>query len=237
MQHKTIGFDQCDVKFASDDTGEFEGYLSTFGNVDSYGDTVVKGAYAETLKGRKRLPPMLLNHDAWAVPIGIWKSMAEDDVGLRVTGQLTPGNSTSAQVYAAMKHGAMDGLSIGYKATKFEENDHGGLNLLKVDLREGSVVTMPAEDTARIDVVKFDDMIADIKSIKDFEYALRDVGCSQKLAKRLVSQFKDVCQRDVGELQTEIDRLKSELNRYQSAEARKSRLDNLEHLVTSSKRN
>ena len=231
MQHKSLDLTQCDVKFAKDEEGSFEGYLSIFGSVDSYGDTVIKGAYEETLMNRKRMPPMLLNHDQFSVPIGIWQEMKEDDTGLRVKGQLTPGNSQAEQVYAAMKHGAMTGMSIGYRPTKYEENDHGGLDLIKIELREGSVVTMPAEDDARIDVVKFEEEFSSIESVKDFEYALRDAGLSRKLAKSMVSQFKDVCLRDAGDLQQKITELEAELDRFKRVEYSRARMTRLEQLV------
>jgi HK97 family phage prohead protease len=177
------------------------------------------------------MPPMLLNHQAMSVPVGVWKSMTEDSVGLRVVGELTKGNPEAEQVYAAMKHGAMTGLSIGYRAVKYEENDKGGLDLHAIDLKEGSIVSMPAKDTARIDVVKYEEMFSDIESVKDFEYALRDVGCSQSVAKRLCSQFKSVCQRDVGILEDEILELKEKLAQFERIEKRKSRLGNLENLL------
>jgi len=228
---KSLDLNDCDLKFSKDEDGQFEGYLSVFDSVDSYGDTVFKGAYTDTLEGRKRLPPMLLNHAMASVPVGVWKSMYEDDAGLRVVGELTKGNSESQQVYAAMKHGAMTGLSIGYRPVEYKENDHGGLNLLKVDLREGSIVSMPAEDEARIDMVKYEELFDDIDSMKDFEYVLRDVGLSRKAAKSLVSQVKSLCQRDAGNLEEQINELKRKLNVVERAEKRKSHIEALEHLI------
>lgn len=229
MQRKSLDLAECDLKFSKSE-GHFEGYLSVFGNVDSYGDTVMKGAYEETLAGRKRMPPMLLNHDARSVPIGIWKSMKEDDSGLRVVGELTKGNGVADQVYASMKHGAMTGLSIGYRATKFEENDHGGLNLLKIDLREGSVVTMPAEDDARIDVVKLEDF-GTIDCVKDFEFILREAGFSKTAAMSLIRQFKEVSLREVGDLQKQIQTLTAEINDMRSDEQARQRLTRLRSIV------
>lgn len=231
MQHKSIDLTDCGLKFAKGDDGTFEGYLSVFDRVDSYGDTVKKGAYEETLAGRKRMPPMLLNHDAFSIPIGVWKSMEEDDVGLRVVGELTKGNPVSEQAYASMKHGAMTGLSIGYRAVKFEENDHGGLDLHKIDLREGSVVSMPAEDEARIDVVKFEEMYGEIEAIKEFEWLLRDAGCSRKMANRLVSRFKELCQSDSDGLQDENQQLKQQVESLQRALEHQKRTARLKALV------
>jgi HK97 family phage prohead protease len=230
MQHKSIDLMDCDLKFEKDDSGVFEGYLSVFDSVDSYGDTVIKGAYAETLKDRKRMPPMLLNHDAYSIPIGVWKSMKEDNAGLRVVGEMTKGNPISEQAFASMKHGALTGLSIGYRATKFEENDHGGLNLLKIDLREGSVVTMPAEDDARIDVVKLEDFGV-IESVKDFEYILREAGFSKTAAMSLIRQFKEVSLREVGDLQKQIQTLMAEIDLMRSDEQARQRLSRLRSIV------
>lgn len=181
-----------------------------------------KGAYVDTLKGKTRMPPMLLNHDQRSVPIGIWDSMKEDDTGLRVKGRMLS-HDVAKQAWEAMKEGALTGLSIGYRATKFEENDHGGLDLLKIDLREGSVVTMPAEDEARIDVVKFEDMfgtIDSIETVKEFEIVLREAGHSREVAKRLVSQFKDVCQREADGLHEQIKALNAELDKYKTRDER-----------------
>lgn len=231
MKTKTLDLDSCGLKFADGKEGILEGYLSVFGKVDSYGDTIFPGAYEKTLSEQKHTMPMLLNHDSMGVPVGVWKEMAEDDHGLRVIGEFTKGNSIAQNVFASVKHGAMSGLSIGYKAEKFEENDHGGVDLHEIKLREGSVVTFPADDHARIDVVKFDEAFEVIETIKDFEYALRDVGCTQKMAKTLVSQFKEVCQRDAGNLEERIKGLEAELEAYRAKEAKAERLQRLQKLV------
>lgn len=233
MSHLYNPLSECDLKFDKDSKGTFEGYLSVFGNVDLGGDVVVKGAYEETLsKQANKLPPMLLNHDGFSeIPIGVWKSMEEDDHGLRVKGELTPGNPVSEKVYAAMKHGALSGLSIGYRKVAFEENDHGGFDLLKVELREGSVVSTPMNEEARVDRVKFADQ-DEPESWKDVEYLLRDVGFSGPAAKVLISQVKGFASRDVEELQAEIEKLKAEVLRYKSIEDAKERTARLKSLVT-----
>lgn len=231
METRSLSLSDCDLKFVNEGKGQFEGYLSIFNSVDSYGDTIIPGAFKETLSSRKRMPPMLLNHDGFSeIPIGVWKSMKEDDAGLRVVGELTPGNSKSEQVYAAMKHGALDGLSIGYRKSLFEENDHGGFDLHKIDLREGSIVSMPAEDAARIDKVKFD-AIEEIASWKDVEYALRDVGLSQSAAKMLISHVKSFCQRDADELIAKIGQLETQLGEKRANDLRSAQLQRIQQLV------
>ena len=66
----------------SGDAGSFEGYASVFGGVDTYGDTIVKGAFDSTLR-QNGLPKMFFGHD-WGMPIGKWTSAKEDDKGLYV---------------------------------------------------------------------------------------------------------------------------------------------------------
>ena len=47
------------------------------------------------------------------MPVGKWMVAKEDDHGLYVEGELTPSLRLAEDVRAAMKHGTIDGLSIG----------------------------------------------------------------------------------------------------------------------------
>lgn len=192
MHRKNLPLSECQIK-VDRDTGRFSGYASTFGNIDAYGDTIVKGAYEKTL-AEDGLPKMFFNHDGWEIPIGKWIDAGEDDVGLRMEGELTLDMTKGRDVYAAMKHGTLDGLSIGYMVHKDGmEMRNDGIRVLKeIKLVEVSVVTHPADSHARIDLtsVKFEALAA-CKSISDFERFLREaVGCSRGLAVALANQAK-----------------------------------------------
>ena len=115
MEHKSLPLSNCEIKLDGD-TGRFCGYASIFGGVDSYGDTIVKGAYEYTLRKNGK-PKMFYGHEAWKMPIGKWLKLSEDDTGLYVEGELTLGMSTANDVHAALKHGTLDGMSIGYVLT------------------------------------------------------------------------------------------------------------------------
>ena len=196
----------CDLKFASGKTGVFEGYASTFGNVDSFGDTILKGAFSDTLEERKRPVRMFFGHSPGRV-IGKWTMLKEDRIGLRVNGELTPGHSDAENVYASLKHGTLDGLSIGFRIPTggAEDTDSGGRLISKVDLIEISVVSLPAEDEARISSVKsITDEINSIQTIRDAETFLRDAGSfPRSMAKALISQLRAVYLR---EAETETER-------------------------------
>ncbi|MCK6453999.1 MAG: HK97 family phage prohead protease [Alphaproteobacteria bacterium] len=192
MLRKTLLLSDAAIKLDGD-TGRFAGYASVFGGVDSYGDTVVRGAYDSTLRNNGK-PKMFFNHDSYALPIGKWLAAKEDDHGLFVEGELTAGNPQSDAVRAALKHGTVDGLSIGYYLKKgdFDETEEGRVIRKVSRLVEVSVVTFPADEAARVDLasVKSED-IDGIETVRDFERFLRDAGgLSKGLATALVSRAK-----------------------------------------------
>ncbi len=100
-----------------DEAGHFTGYASIFGQLDSYGDIVDKGAFKKTLKDRKRVK-LLWSHDSFQPGIG-YVELEEDDKGLRVVeGQLYLDIQKAKEAYINLKNGTLDGLSIGYNTVK-----------------------------------------------------------------------------------------------------------------------
>jgi HK97 family phage prohead protease len=203
MERKSLLLADAQFKLESDDS-TFVGYASTFGNVDSYGDTIVKGAYTETL-AKNGMPKMFFNHDSSSVPIGKWVKAEEDDYGLKLTGEFTPGNALAAEVKAALKHGTVDSMSIGYSLRKGDyEDTPAGRTIKKVArLAETSIVTFPADKFARVDLnsVKYADEMAAIETIRDFELFLRDAGqFSKGAAQALTARAKTLFSlRDAGD--------------------------------------
>ena len=184
----------------------FEGYGSVFATIDSYNDTIAKGAFKATLrewKATKKLPKLLLQHGGGGIfggssaedqtPIGKWEEMTEDDHGLFVRGRLFDIDTDRVKsTYAAMKEGELDGLSIGFRTRKSKtDNDTGIRTLTDIQLWEVSLVTFPANDPARISEVRADELTE-----REFEQHLRDAGFSIAAAKTIVAKgFKAL--RDV----------------------------------------
>lgn len=180
FEYKRVDISTTGLKF-DDKTRTFSGYASVFGGVDSYGDSIVRGAYAKTLASRER--PVRMRWDHRGPVIGRWTSMKEDATGLFVEGELTPGHSVAEDVYASMKHGSVDGLSIGYRVRDFEQRE--GVRYLKdIELVEVSVVEEPADLGARVGEVKH---TPDINSPSDVERALKGAGLTRSQAKRLMA--------------------------------------------------
>lgn len=138
-------------------SGYFVGYASVFGNVDSYGEVMEKGAFSDTLKeweGRKI--PVFYGHDLTNPEnnIGYVESAEEDDTGLLVRCVVdTEGPSNGPIVYKLLKEGRIDRMSFGFYVN---DADHkGGVTYIKkVSLLEVSVVPAPANPEAAINEVK-----------------------------------------------------------------------------------
>ena len=135
--------------------GTFTGYASLFDTPDMGNDIIAPGAFAESLARRgPRGVKLLFQHDP-AQPIGIWKNLREDARGLYAEGQLSIDNSKARDVLALLRSGAIDGLSIGFRASSANRTAKGGLRrLTKIDLWEISVVTFPMLPGARVTSVK-----------------------------------------------------------------------------------
>jgi hypothetical protein len=213
LETKRINFAQC--KLAPTDpaanTMEFSGYGAVFGNVDSYGDVIEKGAFSAYLSdvqsGKQDWPAMLQQHGGWAVsasdlkPVGVYSDLKEDEIGLKTTGILAD-TTDGTDLYKLMKmqpRPAISGLSIGYYV---REQAYGGKNdpydrlLKQIDLVEISIVTFPANGKARIGGVK---SVVDLNE-REFEQFLRDSGMSRKDAQTVISRgFRAIAtERDSG---------------------------------------
>lgn len=198
MDKKKLELVDLELKFDDDGKMVFTGYASVFNKVDSYGDTIAPGAYTKTLAKREGRPVrMRWNH--YGPIIGKWLELVEDKKGLKVTGELTPGHSVAMDVYASMKHEAIDGMSIGYIPKDVDTEGENRRLLKEIKLIEISVVEEPADLGAKITNVK--SLLEEAKTIRDIETALRDSGqFSRADACELVSRIKSMAR---GELESE----------------------------------
>lgn len=181
MQIRSFDYD---VKAVSDD-GLFTGYGSVFGVVDSYNEVVAPGAFLESLedaKAKARTFPVLWQHRT-DEPIGSWdiESLKEDERGLFGSGGLWLEDAPYARIaYRGMKSRSITGLSIGYyvRESSFDEKTRIR-TLTKLDLVEISIVTVPANDEARTDVIKSKLAHGGLPTLPEFEQLLREAGFSK----------------------------------------------------------
>ena len=88
-------------------------------------------------------------------PIGVIQAIREDRRGLYVKARLLLDVARAREALSLMRCGALDGLSIGYRAAKATLDDRTGERLLEdIDLWEVSLVTFPMQRHARIAAFK-----------------------------------------------------------------------------------
>jgi uncharacterized protein len=180
-------FTRFEMKSVADD-GAFEGYASLFNSEDLGHDVIQPGAFHDSLAGRDaNAIKMLFQHNP-AEPIGVWEVIREDAKGLYVKGRLTLAVAKAREVLALMKAGALDGLSIGFKAVKARRDARSGVRRLeKVDLWEISVVTFPMLPGARVQAVKQRPFVERVPSERDFErWLTRDAGLTRTEARAVL---------------------------------------------------
>lgn len=133
MEYKAI---PSEAKFEDERT--VTGLASVFGNVDSYGDIVMPGAFRKTLKERTSRVKHLWMHNPMEPPIAAIKGIREvgrDDLpdmvrkafpdatgGLEVTREYLP-TQRGNEVLAGIKAGAISEMSFGFDVVKWEQDE------------------------------------------------------------------------------------------------------------------
>lgn len=153
MKKITVPFE---VKQLTEDDGffVFEGFASTFGNIDRGDDLIEFGAFSKTvselMSSQKRSKlPVLWQHDQ-TMPIGGFTELRETQEGLFVKGRLPKSDTfVSGRVIPQMEVGSIGSMSIGYSALK--SIARGAIRVLQeIKLWEISLVTVPMNPLAEV---------------------------------------------------------------------------------------
>ena len=174
----------------ADTSGVFEGYASLFDREDLARDVIAAGAFRQSLSERGvQGVRMLYQHDP-AHPIGVWERIEEDALGLRVRGRLTLETEKARDVLHLMRAGAIDGLSIGFKAKRTRRDQRSGIRrILELELWEISIVTFPMMPCARVHGVKCSPFGGTLPTERQFErWLVRDAGFTRGEARSLMRQ-------------------------------------------------
>ncbi|MDP3906337.1 HK97 family phage prohead protease [Novosphingobium sp.] len=129
-------------------TLRFAGYAALFDQRDAGRDTILHGAFARTLKARAEPLPLFWQHRP-DQRIGWIEQVMEDARGLRVIATI---DNPAGGAAAALKRGAVTGLSFGYRARAFTRSA-AGRDLQDIDLFEVSLVTHPMQHGARVHLI------------------------------------------------------------------------------------
>jgi HK97 family phage prohead protease len=173
----------------------FTGYAVKWDSVNDYGERFVKGAFADQIASSETIH-MYYNHGwrAWYGKdehrIGKWLEIIEDDIGLKVSGELTAGLFSADQIKAMMQHGTVNGLSICFYEVDSSDYtfDYNVKVISKARMYEISVVDEPADYSARIDS-EIEDALEEIDSVDQAVEVLGRCGMSPKAARSIVNQL------------------------------------------------
>jgi HK97 family phage prohead protease len=150
----TLHYLRLEIKAISE-AGEFEGWLSTYGNEDLGGDVIERGAFGESLKARHGVVRILLDHDlTHRAGTGF---LTETPEGLHCRGVLNLDSPYGQQAYSEVKfyeqHGPPMEMSVGYKTQK-DRWERQTRYVSKGDLWEGSLVCFGMNPQAQVTSVK-----------------------------------------------------------------------------------
>ncbi len=134
------------VKSANESETVISGYASVYGCIDCSNDIIVKGAFKEASPHKVRF---LWQHNK-EKPIGIIRSLKEDDYGLQVEAAVNLEIASGREACSLIKQGAVNGLSVGFSIASYSYDDSGTRIISGCDLMEISVVTFPANKKAGI---------------------------------------------------------------------------------------
>lgn len=184
----------------------FEGYASTFNNIDHGDDIVIRGAFSNSLAKNSQVP-ILWQHQMSEV-IGISVQLREDDKGLLVKGNLpTDDTLVSGRIIPQMKVGSIKEMSMGYFVEDYEITKDGIRLLKKINLFEVSLVTKAMNSQALVTGFK------SFETLRDIEQTLKNNGFSNTEAKTLISKIKEFSsKRDASEdNQRDADAIKQKI--------------------------
>lgn len=195
-----------------DDFVFIKGIASSFGNTDRTGDIIEPGAFKKTIKlmksGERKVA--FLNQHRMDQPIGVVDTLKEVGLTMVFEGRLARENSIVKDMLPLLKMGALHSVSIGFNIVESEMDEDGIRTIKEVDLWELSIVTIPANEKAKITSVKNDEenpvdkdeKIIDaekaesIGTKKEYEQMLKYTGMfTKKATMYLASKFTENSKR------------------------------------------
>lgn len=175
--------------------GKVEGYGCTFGVVDTYNTRFAKGCFTASIakwRTMARNCPMYVNHSDDR-PVGGWMSLAEDDTGLRVGGEIV--TTEREWIGGLFRMSVVTGMSIGFVPMAWVVESDGSVTFTEVSLREISLVTANSVPGSLIDSIRSAGHLPTTK--REFEHLLRQIGFSSNAAKSITAAgFKEAELRD-----------------------------------------
>ena len=177
----------------------FDGYAVKWDSINSHGEQFQKGAFSDYINAVKtgaQRCHMYYNHGwslvyinpTFAMRIGKWIELEEDDIGLKVIGEITPGMSLAQDVAAMIQHKTVDGLSIAFRPPDEMDLEYFDDRVLikRVGLYEISPCDEPSDRNARLS----DTDLRNIETEEDLKKYLKRLNLDDAMADQLIQRVQ-----------------------------------------------
>lgn len=199
MLYRTKKISQPELSLKDLDTkqGIVSGYFASFGNKDSDGDIIVKGAFAKTIAENSDRFQHLFNHNTNEL-IGKITEIKEDERGLYFVSKMSK-TDIGQRALIWYEEGILREHSIGFDIIRYEsDNQQKAYMLTELKLYEGSAVTWGANEMTPVTGIKSEDVSLKIANLLEgLEHSLKNPKMSDQYGKHI---------------ETQIDRLKNLLS-------------------------
>ena len=171
--------------------------VTTFGNKDSVGDVIEKGALDKYVKafnsGKAGVLRMLKGHNRQDI-IGKWNKLEITDKGVIATGELFVDTTIGKDVRVLIDKGVLNEVSIGFQATDYKfSDDEDGIVFKEIQLVEVSIVDKAANQSTSAVSIKSDDGSINPRAL---EQHLREADLSKSEAQSIVRIAKELFQSE-----------------------------------------
>ena len=108
-------------------------------------------------------------------------------------------------MYERIKSSALDSFTIGYRVVEEKwKVDKGCNDLIKLDIREVSVVNFACNEESRLESIKSKMADGELPTKRELQKLLSDAGLSKRQAERICSKYEPETVKDVFELMAEV---------------------------------
>jgi HK97 family phage prohead protease len=164
-------------------------YFAAFGNKDSDGDIIQKGAYTKTFKENKQRIKHLYNHDKTKSP-GVGIEFGEDNYGAYAVSQLAP-TTLGKDVLIEYEAGIITEHSQGFQTLQEHQSKNDNANIMtEIKLWEFSSLTAWGANQMAVTIGVKDSDIDTLK--KNIETVLRSSSISDERGKELEVWLKEL---------------------------------------------
>lgn len=145
-----------DLTKEDQEKGLLHAVVSVFGNTDSDGDIIVKGAFKSSIekaKKRGKYPSGVWHHN-WDQPVAKTLDMWEGEDGLHIKAKFNLDTQIGRETYSNIKEEIIDEYSFGFRTIQADRKDDGRRYISDLEMKEWSPVLWGANPATQTIAIK-----------------------------------------------------------------------------------